>query len=140
MCSRYSWIFVNILMHAKLCIHVVPGFVVYNHFPERASKKLKSGQNTESLNGVVTSAAIESPATLTAARRSKVSRRIPHSDFMAVTGFDGQRVYVTMKTEFFVQHQVISALFLILRKLLSKQTEVLNKGLYFVIWNLARAR
>lgn len=48
------------------------------------------------------------PAARTAAvQRSKVSRRIPNSDFMAVTGFEGQRVYVTMKTESFLEWQVI---------------------------------
>jgi len=79
---------------------------------EHLSKKFKSGRETDKLNGVTGYASHVSVSCLPAARpstarRSYVSRRIPNSDFMAVTGFDGQRVYVTMKTESFVQRQVI---------------------------------
>jgi len=62
----------------------------------------------DKLNGLTSDVSVSSspPARPATVRRSKVSRRIPYSDFMAVTGFDGQRVYVTMKTESFVQQQV----------------------------------
>ena len=87
---------------------------------EHASKKFKSGHETEQLNGetiIDVSHVSVSPLPLARpanARRSNVSRRIPNSDFMAVTGFDGQRVYVTMKTDGFIQRQVIWLLCLII--------------------------
>lgn len=75
------------------------------------SKKLKLGQERDRLNGVTSDVSDVSLSSLppmkpASVRRSKVSRRIPNSDFMAVTGFDGQRVYVTMKSESFIQYQV----------------------------------
>lgn len=80
---------------------------------ERVSKKFKSGHETEQLNGDMNadvsrvSVSCLPLARPTDTRCNTVSRRIPNSDFMAVTSFDGQRVYVTMKTEGFVQRQVI---------------------------------
>ena len=75
------------------------------------SKKFKLGQEADRLNGVnsdVSHVSVSSlpPIEPASVRHSKVSRRIPNSDFMAVTGFDGQRVYVTMKSKSFVQYQV----------------------------------
>jgi len=83
------------------------------HLTEHVSKRFKSGHETERLNGEMStdvSRVSVSCLPLTRpidARRSNVSRRIPNSDFMAVTSFDGQRVYVTMKTEGFVHRQVV---------------------------------
>jgi len=81
------------------------------HLTERVTKKFKLGQERDGLNDVTRDVSHVSvslpPAKPATIRRSKVSRRIPNSDFMAVTGFDGQRVYVTMKSESFVQYQVI---------------------------------
>lgn len=82
------------------------------HLTEHASKKFKSGHETERLNGETgtdvsrVSVSCLPQSTPADTRRRNVSRRIPNSDFMAVTSFDGQRVYVTMKTENFVQRQV----------------------------------
>jgi len=83
------------------------------HLTEHASKKFKSGQEGDRLNDVTSNGSHVSVSSLPAGnvRRSKVSRRIPNSDFMAVTGFDGQRVYVTMKSESFVQYQVVQLCF-----------------------------
>lgn len=39
-------------------------------------------------------------------QRSRVSRRIPQGDFMAVTGTDGRRLYMTVKSESLIKHQV----------------------------------
>jgi len=80
---------------------------------EHVSKKFKSLHETEQRNSETStdvscvSVSCLPLARLANARHSNVSRRIPNSDFMAVTSFDGQRVYVTMKTEGFVQRQVI---------------------------------
>jgi len=90
------------------------------HLTGHVYKKLKSRDETERLNGKTSTTDVSrvSVSCLPLARpadsrRTNVSRRIPNSDFMAVTSFDGQRVYVTMKTEGSVQRQVISLLFLI---------------------------
>ena len=82
------------------------------HLTEHISKKLKLGQEVDRPNGMTNDVSHSPVSHLPSAKpasvhRSKVTRRIPNSDFMAVTGFDGQRVYVTMKTESFVQYQVI---------------------------------
>jgi hypothetical protein len=38
--------------------------------------------------------------------RNRVSRRIPPGDFMAVTGTDGRRLYMSVKSESLLKHQV----------------------------------
>lgn len=108
---------------------------------EHVAKKFKSGQEVDKLNDVTSddvdciSVSHLSPVRPATVRRSTVSRRIPDSDFMAVTGFEGQRVYVTMKTESYVQRQVIwlhlgillltSRIFLLVRMLISLVTFVI---------------
>jgi len=77
---------------------------------EHVSKKFKSVKEADNVSNISHVSVLSSTAARPAAaaiRSSKVSRRIPNSDFMAVTGFDGQRVYVTMKTESFVKRQVV---------------------------------
>jgi len=44
-----------------------------------------------------------------AAVSRKVFRRIPQGDFMAVTGTDGKRLYMSVKSDSFIKHQVISS-------------------------------
>ena len=78
---------------------------------EHSSKRFKSGQERDVTNDVSSDVSVSRlpPARPATVRHSKVSRRIPNSDFMAVTSFDGQRVYVTMKSESFVKQQVYYA-------------------------------